>query len=121
VSQEAFEVVLEIGAEGGSITLLRDLSGEVPRFLLETNESALWSLLDDEDDGPPSPPPPPRPPEVVGSTLAEALVALERYPWFTLYPVKVHPELAGEIEARVLARGGNKALAEWRKRLRGRY
>ena len=121
VRQEAFDVVLEIRAEGGSITLSRDLSGEVPRFLLETNESALWSLLDDEDDGPPSPPPPPPPPKEVGSTLAEAFEALERYPWFLLYPVAVHPELAGEIEARVLARGGDEALVEWRRRLRGRY
>ena len=115
--REALEVVLEIGAEGGSITLFRDLSGEVPRFLLETNESAMWSLLDEEDGGPPSPPPPPPPPKVVGSTLAEGLVALGRYPWHLLFPVKVHAELAGEIEARVLALGGDEALAEWRRRL----
>jgi len=111
------EVVLEIGAEGGSITLFRDLSGEVPRFLLKTNESAMWSLLDEEDGGPPSPPPPPPLPEVVGWTLAEAFEALGRYPWHLLFPVEVHRELAGEIEARVLALGGDKALAQWRRRL----
>lgn len=113
VPNAAIEVVLQVGTEGGSITLYRDLSGEAPRFLLATNEVAMWDLLSDED----GPAPPPAPPRAVGSTLAEALEALDRYRWFRLFPMTVHPELAAEIEAGVLARGGERALARWRERL----
>jgi len=111
--RETLEIVLEVGTEGGSITLYRDLSGEVPRFLLATNESAMWDLLSEED----GPAPPPTPPRAVGPTIAEALEALDRYRWYRLLPLRVHPEFAAEIEAGVLARGGEKALARWREHL----
>lgn len=110
--RSAKRVVLEVGGEGGSITLTRDRSGGQARYFLEREESAMWSLLDEDDGGPPPPPPPP--PELVGTTLAEALEALARYPWFWLVPLEVDPKLAAEIEAQVLARGGEKALARWR-------
>jgi hypothetical protein len=112
VTRKALEVVLEVGAEGGSITLRRDLSGRAPRFLLKKDESTMWALLDEEE----GPAPPPRPPEEVGSTLAEALAAIDRYPRHRLHPLEVHPALAAEIETRVLARGGEEALERWRKR-----
>ena len=96
-----------------AVALAVEVSGEVPRFLLATNEIAMWDLLSEED----GPAPPPTPPRAVGSALAEALEALDRYRWFRLLPMRIHPELAAEIEAGVLARGGEKALARWRERL----
>lgn len=113
--RRAKEVVLKVGAEGGSITLTRDRTGGQPRYFLEREESTMWSLLDEDDGGPPAPPPRPPPPELVGATLAEALEALARYPWFLLMPLRVHPEDAAEIEAEVRTRGGEEALARWRR------
>jgi hypothetical protein len=109
------EIVLEVGAEGGSLTLLRAKakSGEW-QFWIERNETAVYDLLSEEDRG------------EIGKYFAqtgyvhsfqEALQLLDKYPWFRLYPVEVHREYRSFILAEVRKRGGASAESIWQKGL----
>lgn len=51
-------------------------------------------------------------------TFGDALHALGRYRWFSLYPVRVHPDFAAEILRSGVAIGGEKAAREWQSELR---
>jgi hypothetical protein len=98
------EMVLEVGSEGGSLTLLRERNaGGDWKFLMKTNESALYDLLSEEDRN------------KIGEYFAqtgyvhsfhEALGLLDRYPWSTLYPLEVHPEFLERVLLEVGKRGG---------------
>lgn len=106
------QIVLEVGAEGGSITLSRLTREGRQTFTLGTNESALDDLLSDEDVLPSGPNAQP-----VGGTIDEALDALDRYPWYRLSPLFVHPEFAELIRSAVRERGGDEALQRWNRTL----
>ena len=87
------EVILEIGAEGGSLTLYgaRTASGWLfSRRVIDQTPT----LLDDkslEHDS-----------ELVDSWPA-ALELLAEYPWVSLYPIDVHPEFRPQVFSAVLA------------------
>ena len=108
----AIETIVEIGGEGGSITLegRRDAAGGW-QFRLATNESAMWAMLDEE-------PPPQEEPKWV-STWAEALTLLDRYPWPRLSPEAVHREFRDAVFAAIEAheRGGHGQVERWRDTL----
>lgn len=104
------ETILELGAEGGSITIfgIRGKGG-LRRFVIEKNESALYDLLPDEKfkgesvvkSGP------------VGS-WDNAVRLLNKNPnWYRLYPVKVHPDFEERILALVEDQGGVSAVERW--------
>ena len=109
------EIVLEVGAEGGSITLLgRRNADENWQFEMETNETALYDLLSEEDRN------------TIGEyaqsacvcSFHEALGLLDRYQWFSLYPLKVHPEFFDAVLLEVRKRGGPVEETRWRKELK---
>lgn len=111
------EIVLEVGAEGGSLRILRERKedNEAWRFCVERNETALYDLLSEEDRGEL---------EKYGSrsvyrySFGEALTLLDRYSWFDLYPVKVHPEFVDSVIAEVGKRGGAAAVTRWQQELK---
>jgi hypothetical protein len=112
------EIVLKIGSEGGSLTILRERNADEGwHFRIERNETALCDLLSEEDrrEG--------------GEYFAQtgylhsfngALAILDRYPWFNLYPVEVHPEFLEAVLLEVRKRGGGTAETRWREKLRHR-
>jgi len=90
----ANEVILEVGAEGGSVTLygVRTENGRLfSRELID--QTAL--LLDEPEIQHTS--------QLVDSWDA-ALGLMDRYPWHKLFPVKVHTEFKSAILDAVLAR-----------------
>lgn len=101
------ERLLEIGAEGGSISLLRVSRSGRTGWILKTNERVLLELLGEEDRsaGPHR--------RELGPTFEEALAGLDRFPWFRLVPTFVHAEVRDAVEAAVRARGGEAAVKRW--------
>ena len=82
---EAIFVVVEVGAEGGSVCLEGVESGEGFRFRLLPPDGKEWLMFDED------------PPEPVSlerpwvDTWTDALAQLDPYPWAFLYPLQVHP------------------------------
>ena len=109
------EIVLEIGAEGGSVTLLRERNGtEEWRFRMKTNEAALYDLLPEEYR------------DEIGSyqtqsgyvnSFPEAMLLLDKYPWCNLYPLRVHPGFLDAVLLEVRKRGGASEETRWREQL----
>lgn len=108
------QIVLEVGAEGGSLKLIRRVRDGRSTFGLTINESVFQDLLPDEDL------PAGRAAGPVGGTLEEALEAMGRYPWFKLYPLFVHPDVDEVVRAAVRSRNGDEALRRWDEILRRR-
>jgi hypothetical protein len=94
---EAVEVILKIGAEGGSLTMVGMRAANGCRFRLVRNESVLRELLNAEDR--------------VGlqfwqqsdwvESLEGALTLLDRYPWHLLSSLQVHPDFRQQVWAAV--------------------
>jgi len=91
-----WEIIIQVGAEGGSISLLGKIEKCDWIFMLETNETALKYLFDDEDLGG----------DLVSKSNVEyswegALKLIDQYPhWPGLHPVLVHPDFSeSTIEA----------------------
>ncbi len=95
------EIILEVGGEGGSLTIVGTLDSEYGwRFSTGSDESILSDILPEEDqDGIEFH----RRSNSVGS-LDEALGLLDRYPWHRLYPLQIHSEFRQRIYDVVLAR-----------------
>jgi hypothetical protein len=108
------ETVLEIGSEGGSLTLVRQKNaGGDWEFRVERNETALYDLLSDEDRNGI---------EFASQTgyvrsFQEALRLLDRYPWFRLHPIWVNPEFLNAVLLEVKKRGGEVDETRWRGEL----
>lgn len=112
----ASEIVLEVGSEGGSLTLVRERIGEaVWQFRMERNESAIHDLLSEEDRS------------ETGNyfvrtecvnSFHEALNLLDKYPWFRLHPLHVHSEFLAAVLFEVGTRGGAQQVARWRQQLK---
>jgi hypothetical protein len=97
------EVVLKVGSEGGAIKLLWERNaGENYQFWTESDETALSGVLDEDD--------------LIGAgglssqsqrvnSLDEAFILLGRYPWYSLHPIEVHPDLLAEVLREVKRRG----------------
>lgn len=110
------EVMLQVGADGGTISLLCTRSSDgTLRYYRDTDESfhaAMLSLEDQnglsfhsQDDA-------------EGSFL-EALSLLKDYPWHQLYPLKVHPAFRKTIYEKVIElskkdEDPNNRLREWK-------
>ena len=93
---EQNEVIVEVGAEGGSLTLFGVRTKQGWLFSRNVIDQSLM-LLDDEEaeirhDS-----------ESVDSFTA-ALGLLDKYPWQHLCPMEVHPEFRGLILEAVTAR-----------------
>ena len=84
------EVIVEIGADGGSITLFRVHGSRGWRYSRSVGE-----LIDEERSQHDS--------NVVGSWKA-ALGLLDQYPWHMLYPLHIHPEFRRQVLAAVRKR-----------------
>lgn len=110
------ETVLEVGAEGGTLSIVRQRSGHGDwKFQCLLDETTFSELLpeefgNDEDLFKKS---------AHMDTFEDALLRLDKYPWSCLFPLKVHPEYADSILREVEKRGGKEAVAEWTERLRG--
>jgi hypothetical protein len=112
------EVILEIGAEGGSLTILGICDPECGwQFLNERNETTFRGMLPEEEE---------KGLEFYErsgyvASFAEALASLDRYPWHKLYPVQAHPEFHQRIfdvvVSRFEAEGGDRwdQLSRWRE------
>lgn len=109
------EIILEVGAEGGMLTLFgtKDATNAW-KFWTETDETPTYELLDEEDR------------DSLGShvhksefatTLSEGLALLDKYPWFRLFPLQVHPEFGDAILFEVQKRGTPADEARWNERL----
>jgi hypothetical protein len=114
--RSASEIVLKVGAEGGSLTLLRKRVAEAEWwFGMERNEEAIYDLLDEEDR--------PKSANYFSRTkwvcsFQEGLNLLDKYPWFNLYPLYVHPEFFNAVLFEVGTRGGTHEAARWRQELK---
>lgn len=88
------KVVFKLAAEGGSISIVENATGDQPVFYIQTNESALIDLLDDEDFN------------LIQAlnrkskylrSFQEALFKLEQYSWTKLYPITLDDEDKNEV------------------------
>lgn len=96
------QVIVEVGAEGGSLTLYGIQSPDGWQFRAETNEAAL-------DDGD-TPDLPERP---WAATWRSALKQLDAYPWTQLYPLKVHPEFSDRVFKALQTRKKKGIAIDW--------
>ena len=94
------EVIVEIGAEGGSITLLGIRS---QRGWLYSMSAEEWALEDEGGYGYDS---------NAVDTWEAALVLLDRYPWHKLYPLQVHSEFGPQIWSALEKRFGSGATSK---------
>jgi hypothetical protein len=105
------ETILELGADGGSLSLFGNKSAEGQwRFWTMTDETTMRDLLDEEDlrglgslvskRGP-------------VSSLPEAFALLDRYQWYRLVPLQIHPEFRSAIQSEVQRRCTPEELAIW--------
>ena len=115
---EQIETILEIGSEGGSLTILgKREPGGGWKFVSKRNETTLCNMLPEEEQS-----------GLVScessgwvNSLTEALVLLDRYPWHRLCPMKVHQEFRQAIHDAVVSRykasGNERAhqLSKWQE------
>lgn len=108
---EQSEVIVKVGAEGGSITLFGVRTKEGWQFSRELIDQSLL-LLDEPEI---------RHDSKVVSSWPEALELMDRYPWQHLRPLDVHPEFRGMVFEAVLERYNAKSdknprrLPDWEK------
>lgn len=104
------ETILEVGAEGGSLSIARFLEpGGDWRFQVYRNEQLLADFLNEDDQQ-----------GLVETSNAvthfsDALKILGQYPWFSLYPLILHPEYAKIVIAEVIRLGGQSAARRWKE------
>ena len=115
MSKEKIEVILKVGAAGGSLTIFGVESPDGQwKFFQERNESAAYDLLSEEDRAGITPIS--RTPYM--HSIEEALLSLCRYPWFKLFPMKVHPDFLDTILVEVKRLGGHSEVERWKKRIK---
>lgn len=94
-------IVLNVGAEGGSLRLLVNDTTE-PQFAILLNDQSLLFI----DEGPAISH------QSTWGSWETAIKALDRYPWRNLYPLAVHPAYSNRIWD--LVQAGPDALRESR-------
>jgi len=108
------ELILEVGAAGGSISVWSvKAKGGLRSFLIIKDETTLKEFMTKED--------------AAGLTFksetgplhsfADALTALGSYPWHRLYPLFVHHDFIDPILAEVKKLGGKKEVDRWQDTL----
>lgn len=105
------ETILELGGEGGSLTLFGNINAVGQwHFWTNTDETSYLELLDEEDL------------RGLGSltstsesvaSLPEAVVLLDKYPWYQLTPLQVHPNFRNAILDEVKKRGTPEEVDRW--------
>jgi hypothetical protein len=106
-----WQVIIQIGAEGGDLTLYGRKAPTGWEFTREVVDQSA-AMLDEAAIHHAS---------KVATTFEEALCLLDRYPWFRLYPLKVHPDFAKAIlvaaRERIVALGGHalRNLERWER------
>src|SRR5882724_4800290 len=109
------EIILEVGAEGGMLTLFGSKNASNAwKLWTKTDETASYGLLDEEDRG--SLGTPVKKSEFA-TTLSGGLALLDKHPWFRLVPLQVHPEFRDAILLEVRKRGTPADEARWNERL----
>jgi len=108
------ELVLKIGAAGGSLSVWSVNAKDGTRsFLVKQDESTLMDFLNKED----------------ASNFTyncetaqlcsfdDALAVLGRYPWHRLYPLFVHQDFIDPVLKAVVNLGGEEEANRWRRKL----
>lgn len=99
------EVILEVGAEGGSLTLLGIRTGRGWRFRRGVREQIDEDASSHASDW--------------VDSWQDALVILDRYPWRELYPITVHREFRQQVWAAVEREFGHdpsgRRAEQWRR------
>ena len=109
------ELVLKVGAAGGSLSIWSMNAEDGTRsFLVKQDETTLKELMTKEDASGISFK------SKTGSlqTCADALVILGRYPWHLLYPLFVHQDFIKPVLKAVMNLGGEKEVNRWRSKLK---
>lgn len=111
-SDDGKQIILQVGSEGGSITLLGMQAEGAWQFSLEGDESTLIDLIEDEDavdevDDV----------EIKKSswvpTWRGALKRLDAYPWTKLYPLEVHHEFRDRVFKALQVREKKGIVIDW--------
>ena len=95
MSHGKMHLVVEVGAEGGSLSLFASESLVVPEYVLTLVDQTLLFI----DEG-----------GVIegergrATSWRGALKLLDQYPWHMLYPLQVHPEFQKRILSAVMRR-----------------
>ena len=90
---EAGEVIVKVGAEGGSLTLVGIKAANGWRFRAIRNESTLYDLLSEEDrEGLVF-----RDESDWVDSFDASLALLDKYPWHLLIPLQVHPDFRRQV------------------------
>lgn len=103
------QVIVKVGAEGGSLTLYGIQSPDGWQFRVETNEAALVDDDDDDDDMLDLP----KRPWV--TAWRSALKQLDSYPWTRLYPLKVHPDFRDRVFKALQTRHKKEPVINWNR------
>ena len=91
---DTVEVLLEIGGEGGSLSIQRFRATDGTwKFIFIRDESTMADFLDEEDQIDLFKKYPPV------ETFAEAIQLMNKYPWHELHMITMHPEYAKVIQA----------------------
>ena len=107
--KEDGETILEVGTEGGAITLLGKRTAAGPwEFWTQTDETTFRDTFDEEQL-----PGPLVHEGEIATTLAEAFALLSRYQWHTMTPLKVHPDFRDAILDEVQRRGKPEEVETW--------
>ena len=108
MNQSEREVILEVGAEGGCLTICGMRLPQGWQFscqLIDDSAAFLGEPREQHDS------------ETVDS-WAKALALLNSYPWQKLYPLQVHPEFREQVLGEVMASSSNGEnqyrLSEWK-------
>jgi hypothetical protein len=106
------ELILRVGAAGGSISLWSVGAKDGTRsFVVEKDESTLKDLLPEEET------------EGIAfksksaplHSFADAMIALGPYRWHLLYPMFVHEDFRESVLTAVMNLGGEKLLNRWQQ------
>lgn len=100
-------IILQVGAESGSITLLGDQVDDQWRFRLGMREDSTESSEARDHEW--------------VDTWEEALTLLDKYPWHALYPFEVSAEFAEEIYAQVVdSKRAQRLWPDWEMAFKGK-
>jgi hypothetical protein len=116
----AVEVILDIGSEGGVLTIVGMRGANGWHFRAMRDETALYDLLNEEDrEGLEF-----RDASDWVDSFETALARLDRYPWHRLYPLRVHPDFRrqvwGAMQERFRKDGrGDRNRDRWRRLCHG--
>jgi hypothetical protein len=92
-------VLLQVGAAGGSVTLVGRKAGATTWQFVRITVDQSEDLLGEADGKVPGPPAPTALEWV--ASWDEALRLMDRYPWARLHPVAVHPEFVERVRVAV--------------------